>query len=64
MRRAFPSSHRRGLGGTQVLFHALEADELDVYPEYTGTISGEILASKGIRGEAALRRRWPSGAWE
>ena len=50
-----PSSHRRGLGGTQVLFHALEADELDVYPEYTGTISGEILAGKGIRGEAALR---------
>jgi osmoprotectant transport system permease protein len=50
-----PSSHRRALGGTQVLFHALEADELDVYPEYTGTISGEILASKGIRGEDALR---------
>src|SRR5580692_3674802 len=50
-----PSSHRRGLGGTQVLFHALEADELDVYPEYTGTISGEILANKGISGGAALR---------
>jgi osmoprotectant transport system permease protein len=49
------SLHRRGLGGTQVLFHALEADELDVYPEYTGTISGEILSSKAIRGEAALR---------
>jgi osmoprotectant transport system permease protein len=50
-----PSSHWRELGGTQVLFHALEANELDVYPEYTGTISGEILAGKGIRGEAALR---------
>ena len=25
-RRGFPSSHRRELGGTQVLFHALEAD--------------------------------------
>jgi osmoprotectant transport system permease protein len=47
--------HRRELGGTQVLFHALEADELDVYPEYTGTISAEILASKNIRDEAALR---------
>ncbi len=47
--------HRRELGGTQVLFHALEADELDVYPEYTGTISGEILAGKVIRGEGALR---------
>jgi osmoprotectant transport system permease protein len=50
-----PSLHRRELGGTQVLFHALEADELDIYAEYTGTISGEILAGKGIRGEAALR---------
>jgi osmoprotectant transport system permease protein len=47
--------HRRELGGTQVLFHALEADELDAYPEYTGTISGEILAGKKIRSEAELR---------
>src|SRR5437764_15494320 len=51
-----PTIHRRELGGTQVLFHALQADELDVYPEYTGTISGEILAGKDIRGEAALRQ--------
>ena len=50
-----PARHRRELGGTQVLFHALEADELDVYPEYTGTISGEILAGKNIRDEADLR---------
>ncbi len=50
-----PSLHRRELGGTQVLFHALEADELDVYPEYTGTISGEILAGKGIRDLGSLR---------
>jgi osmoprotectant transport system permease protein len=50
-----PSVHRRELGGTQVLFHALEADELDLYPEYTGTIAGEILAGKLIRGEEELR---------
>ena len=43
-----PAQHRRELGGTQVLFHALEADELDLYPEYTGTITGEILSGKGI----------------
>ena len=57
-----PVVHRRELGGTQVLFHALEADELDAYPEYTGTISGEILSGKNIRGEEALRRRSPSEA--
>ena len=50
------SLHRRELGGTQVLFHALEADELDVYPEYTGTIAAEILAGKQIRDETALRQ--------
>ena len=47
--------HRRELGGTQVLFHALESDQLDVYAEYTGTISGEILSSKEIRDESGLR---------
>jgi osmoprotectant transport system permease protein len=50
-----PVVHRRELGGTQVLFHALEANELDVYPEYTGTISAEILAGQKVQGEAALR---------
>jgi osmoprotectant transport system permease protein len=50
-----PAIHRRELGGTQVLFHALESDELDVYPEYTGTISGEILSGEKIRDEASLR---------
>ncbi len=47
--------HRRELGGTQVLFHALLSDELDVYAEYTGTISGEILSGQGIRDESGLR---------
>jgi osmoprotectant transport system permease protein len=50
-----PVDHRSELGGTQILFHALEADELDLYPEYTGTITGEILAGKNIRDENALR---------
>ena len=50
-----PVQHRRELGGTEVLFHALEADELDVYPEYTGTITGEILARKKLGDEAAIR---------
>ena len=50
-----PAIHRRELGGTQVLFHALESDELDIYPEYTGTISGEILSGQKIRDESSLR---------
>ncbi|MFL5274779.1 MAG: glycine betaine ABC transporter substrate-binding protein, partial [Anaeromyxobacteraceae bacterium] len=34
--------HRRELGGTRVLWDALLAGEIDVYPEYTGTISEEL----------------------
>ena len=50
-----PALHRRELGGTQVLFHALQSDELDAYPEYTGTIAGEILSGQGIRDADSLR---------
>jgi osmoprotectant transport system permease protein len=52
---AVPVKHRRELGGTQILFHALEAGEIDVYPDYTGTIAVEILAGRPIADEAALR---------
>ena len=47
--------HRRQLGGTRILFNALESDDLDVYPEYTGTIAQEILASLGLKSEAEIR---------
>ena len=40
--------HRAQLGGTQILWHALLAGEIDLYPEYTGTIREDIF-----RGEAA-----------
>src|SRR5205823_9479391 len=44
-----PAEHRRDLGGTQVLWIALKAGEIDVYPEYTGTISQELLSGSGVR---------------
>jgi osmoprotectant transport system permease protein len=37
--------HYRELGGTTLVFTALENGEIDVYPEYTGTIAKEILGS-------------------
>src|SRR5262245_4958666 len=43
------------LGGTRVVWDALLANDYDVYPEYTGTISEQLLSGKNIRGEAALR---------
>jgi osmoprotectant transport system permease protein len=48
--------HREGLGGTKVLWSALLQGEIDIYAEYTGTISQEILAGQGVQGEESLRR--------
>jgi osmoprotectant transport system permease protein len=39
--------HKPGLGNTGVLYAALVAGSIDVYPEYTGTIAREILESEG-----------------
>lgn len=50
--------HRAGLGGTRLLWDALLAGEIDIYPEYTGTITHEILAGEGgtaLADDAAIR---------
>jgi len=41
------ATHRQGLGNTAILFEALKAGSIDVYPEYLGTISQEILRHPG-----------------
>ena len=48
--------HRQELGGTRLLWDALLANEIDIYPEYTGTLKQEILANEDIAEEAALHR--------
>ena len=45
----------RELGGTRVLWNALLQGEIDVYPEYTGTIAQEIFAGKNLHDEEAIR---------
>jgi len=44
--RGVEATHRRQLGGTQVLWKALLAGEIDAYPEYTGTLRQEIFAGR------------------
>jgi osmoprotectant transport system permease protein len=39
--------HRPGLGNTGIVFAALRAGSIDLYPEYTGTIAKEILKVEG-----------------
>ena len=38
-----PVVHRRSLGGTRIVWRALLEGDIDAYPEYTGTLSREIL---------------------
>lgn len=38
-----PAEHLQGLGNTAIVFAALKAGSIDVYPEYLGTIDAEIL---------------------
>lgn len=47
--------HRRELGGTRILWNALLRGDVDVYPEYTGTLRQELLGTSAAAGEAGLR---------
>lgn len=55
------AEHRAALGGTQIVFAALERGEIDCYVEYSGTLEREILRGETVRGPedvtAALARR-------
>jgi len=42
--------HRPGLGNTGIVFAALKAGSIDLYPEYAGTIAREILKVDGNPG--------------
>ena len=47
------ASHVEGLGATAIAFKALEDGEIDLYPDYTGTIAG----ASSTRGEPPRSRR-------
>jgi len=49
------AEHRSGLGGTRILWSSLLNGEIDIYPEYTGTLSQEILAKENITDLASLK---------
>src|SRR5262245_12596588 len=47
--------HKQNLGGTEVVYEALRAGAIDVYAEYTGTISEVILQTPDHPDLPALR---------
>jgi osmoprotectant transport system permease protein len=52
-----PVERRFGLGGTGVVYGALASGEVDLYPEYTGTLSRAILNDASVTSVPALRAR-------
>jgi osmoprotectant transport system permease protein len=54
-RAGFQAVHREGIGGTIILWQALLHGDIGVYPEYTGTISEEILKSPAAMSTEAMR---------
>jgi len=49
------TNHIAGLGGTRLAWAALVNDEIDIYPDYTGTIIQEILANEKLDTQEAVR---------
>ncbi len=56
-----PAEHRQGIGATGIIWKALQTGSLDVYADYTGTISEEILKAPGASREEMARRLAESG---
>ena len=52
---AAKTEHKAQLGGTNILWNALLAGEIDAYPEYTGTLMRGILSKENIQTLAELQ---------
>src|SRR5438067_8358567 len=51
-----PTEHRQGMGGTIILWQALHGEQIDAYPEYTGTIAQEILKNDRATSLSEIRQ--------
>src|SRR2546422_7562836 len=48
---------RLGLGGTGIAYGALASGDIDIYPEYTGTIAQAILKEPTLASVQTMRER-------
>ena len=55
--KSLPVVHRNGMGGTRILWEALLHGDIDIYPEYSGTLIYELLSTEDISDFTELRRR-------
>lgn len=57
--------HQRELGGTRVLWSALERGDIDCYPEYSGTLRAEIFSQQKIENDEQLAAALAgAGMWQ
>jgi osmoprotectant transport system permease protein len=56
-----PAVHRQGLGNTAILFEALKAGSIDLYPDYTGTVGRELLKTEATDLDTLNRGLKPLG---
>ncbi|MEM6775646.1 MAG: glycine betaine ABC transporter substrate-binding protein [Pseudomonadota bacterium] len=50
--RSYTVERRHGLGGSAITFAALKSGEIDLYPEYSGTLTSVLLANPALEGTA------------
>ncbi|MBI1397788.1 MAG: ABC transporter permease subunit [Betaproteobacteria bacterium] len=56
-----PAEHRQGMGNTAIVFEAIKAGSIDVYPDYTGTIARQLLGIEATDLETLNRHLEPYG---
>ena len=56
--------HKRNLGGTQIAYAALHSGDIDIYPEYSGTIQEVILHAARPLSAAEMRAQLRSAGIE
>src|SRR5437899_1585195 len=54
------AAHNQGLGNTAIVLNALKGGNIDIYPEYTGTIAKEILKLDAVPPLAELNAKLAS----
>lgn len=47
----FEVEHKQGMGATAIVWNGLTGGSIDAYPEYTGTVSEELLKKPGLTPE-------------
>ena len=54
--RGISAEHRQALGGSRILWNALARGDIDIYPEYSGTLRFELLAGQAGAATAPIEQ--------